>query len=164
MVRASDGRVLRFITDHLERRWPSSCLPEQWIYWLGTNWLRVYNDAIERATMDGRMRLSRTMKVLLGVATAWQATYALFVVAYMFVTLDVHVEPLDLLTLLPFHLCTMLLGFALLATYELLVLRNKELGEKERLWWGVLIFIGGFAAMPVYYVKYVVRFSNDTPG
>lgn len=110
------------------------------------------------------MTLSRPMKVILALATAWTPLYVVIffgaIVTTMFGVVARTSAPNDVVStfeyvILPLHAMTMLLSFALLFVYLAHVFRNPRLPEQEKLLWALLIFVGHFIAMTIYFLRFV---------
>lgn len=118
------------------------------------------------------MRLTRGKKLALAIATAWTPLYVILFtgfIAFTFIGLSVEPSgeapptgmPLPLLVILPLHLITMALSMALLVVYVLHALQNTKLDQNTRNLWALLIFVGNFFAMPIYFYKYILPLQDD---
>ena len=58
------------------------------------------------------------------------------------------------------HLSTMLLSVALLVFYIVHLFKNEALTGDKRTLWAIVLFMGLFIAMPVYWFLYVWRPSS----
>jgi hypothetical protein len=118
------------------------------------------------------VRLTRGKKIALALATAWPPLYMiLFLGVFMLTFLNFatmtngaggpkHI-PTPFLVLFPLHALTMLLGIGLLVIYVLHALQNEKLDQNTRVLWAVLIFVGNYIAMPIYFYKYVLPLQDD---
>ncbi len=121
------------------------------------------------------MKLSRTRKILLGVATCWPPLYVLlFIVVWVslfarFVAAahgSPNVTPDDFpsgvfLAIFPLHVLTMVVGLGLLVVYVLHALNNTKLEQNTRVLWAILLFVGNVIAMPIYFFKFVLPLEDD---
>lgn len=120
----------------------------------------------------GVVRLTRGKKIALAVATAWPPLYmilflSVFVLTFLsFATMTKGAAgpkemPTPFLVIFPLHVVTMLLGMGLLVIYVLHALQNERLDQNTRLLWAVLMFVGNYIAMPIYFCKYVLPLQDD---
>ena len=122
------------------------------------------------------MKLSKPVKVLIGLATAWTVIYPLlFLAVWLLMAFGIFlsaslpateagkVSPPTMLPfglffgIFPVHCLTILLNFALIPFYLIHVIKNTAASETVRIILGVGIFFMGFVAMPVYYYLYIWR-------
>lgn len=117
------------------------------------------------------MPMSRNVKYLVGLATAWTALYPFLFLAVWFVTFagfvfgaaigDDAAAPLMtgffplFFALFPLHFLTILLSLGLMAFYVVHVIRNTNADETVRIILALGIFMLPFIAMPVYYYLYL---------
>ena len=101
----------------------------------------------------------------LGVATLWPLLY-LGVFAAVWLTLFLAIvrqtgpsgtdgSPGWFLALFPLHCLTMLLSIGLLIVYIVDVFKNDRIARDMKALWAVVLFMGSFIAMPVYWYLYV---------
>ena len=118
------------------------------------------------------MRLTRGKKVALAIATAWPPVYMIVFLCFILITFLTFVSaaqggtppkgiPTPFLIIFPLHIFTMLLSLALLVVYVLHALQNEKLDRSSRPLWAILIFVGSFIAMPIYFYKYVLPLRDD---
>lgn len=118
------------------------------------------------------MRLTRGKKIALAVATVWPPLYMLlflgvFVVAFASLSTASQAGappqgmPTLFLVILPLHILTMIEGLGLLVVYVLHALNNEKLDQNTRLLWAILLFVGQFIAMLIYFYQYVLPLSDD---
>jgi len=121
------------------------------------------------------MRLTRGKKIALAVATAWPPLYVvLFMAVFVLTFIGFAVTardsappkgiPTPFLVIFPLHIFTMLLGFGLLVIYVLHALQNEKLDQHARQLWAILLFVGSFIAMPIYFFKHILPLQDDDPG
>lgn len=103
--------------------------------------------------------MKQSTKLLLGAATLWPLVYMfIFFGAAFFSVLFRREEPSALwAVIIPLHLLTMLVIFALIAFYIVNVFRNDRVGKDMKVLWAVVIFMGGIIAMPVYWYLNIWR-------
>ena len=112
-------------------------------------------------------KLSRPVKLLLGVATLWPLLYfGVFVAVWFTLFLAIAQQagpsgadgpPGWFLALFPLHCLTILLSIGLLIVYIVDVFKNDRIARDMKALWAVVLFMGGFIAMPVYWYLYFWR-------
>ena len=118
------------------------------------------------------MRLTRGKKVALAIATAWPPVYMmLFLGFFAFTFFNLAVArgggpppkgmPIAFLVIFPLHAFTMLASMALLVVYVLHALQNNKLDQNTKHLWAILLFVGNFIAMPIYFYKYILPLQDD---
>jgi uncharacterized membrane protein len=55
------------------------------------------------------------------------------------------------------HLLTMIIIMALLTFYIINVFRNERVKKDMKILWSVVLFLGSFVAMPIYWYLYIWR-------
>ncbi|HEU4866640.1 MAG TPA: hypothetical protein VFV09_02830 [Actinomycetota bacterium] len=110
--------------------------------------------------------MSRTNKLLLGVATLWPVVYmALFFAFFIYSAASIFsTEPgstdsMDRMfgTIFVVHALTMLWIFGLLAVYIRLLFKTDRVPADKKALWAVVLFFGNMLAMPVFWYLYVWR-------
>jgi len=108
------------------------------------------------------MRIPRPLALLIGLLTVWPIIY---IVGFMVVVFGAVMRATSTLQpglfprfdlLMAMHLGTMAVMAWLMVFYLVHVFRNPALGDK-RVLWAVVLFMGSFIAMPVYWFLYVWR-------
>ncbi len=120
------------------------------------------------------MKISRPIKIVLGLATAWLALYPLVFIAVwlslvssMFFLSSAPRNNLPFFSvpffaIFPLHCVTILLGFILDAVYLTHVIKNTAGSDTIRIILAFGIYVLPFIAMPVYYYLYIWR--DDPPS
>ncbi len=115
------------------------------------------------------MRLSKPIKILVGIGTLWYALYPLlFIAVWLFMVssifFSVNLQQSDtpffmlpFIAIFPLHIFTMLLSFVLIAFYLIHVIKNKKGSETIRIILGIGCFFIPFIAMPIYYYTFIWR-------
>lgn len=115
------------------------------------------------------MKITHSIKVLVGLATAWVAIYPLlFFAVWLMMMLSMWGRiPLSgsefgfpasfglFAAIFPCHLLTVFIQFGLMAFYLAHVVKNKVGSETIRIILGVGMFFMPFIAMPIYYYAYI---------
>lgn len=114
------------------------------------------------------MKLGKTPKILIGLATIWVAIYPLlfflvwlsiplgFLLAESRDTPELGLLPTGLFALiLPLHCLTIFLMMGLQAFYLIHVIKNNQASEVLRIVLGVGCFYLPFIAMPLYYLLFI---------
>jgi len=113
------------------------------------------------------MRLSRNLKILIGVLTCWPVVYIFLFVAFIATTmfwlsgsprrLDAHSSgpPIAFMVLMAFHLATMLSMFALTTFYIVYLFKTDRVAVEKKALWAVALFMGNMIAMPVFFYFYI---------
>jgi hypothetical protein len=120
------------------------------------------------------MTLSKPVKIIVGIATLWYVLYPLVFIGGMFLSMGLMPlfargryssdGPFGMFPffgiIFPLHLCTIFLGFALMAFYLVHVIKNTKGDETVRIILAVGNFFMPFITMPIYYYVYIWL---DTP-
>lgn len=112
--------------------------------------------------------MSKSAKVMLGIATLWPIIYMLLFMAFFFymaatLATGTHTHghnagPPDLFFLIfPVHMLTILWIFGLTAFYIVNLFKNERVSKDTKALWAVVIFLGNMLAMPVYWYLYIWR-------
>ncbi|HEV7395505.1 MAG TPA: hypothetical protein VGN86_03250 [Pyrinomonadaceae bacterium] len=107
--------------------------------------------------------MTKGSKLLLGAATVWPIFYMLFFFVFIMASVFMGNDgpgPLFAIVI-PLHILTMLLMFALTVFYIVNVFRNERVSKDMKVLWAVVIFMGNLIAMPIYWYLYIWR---DLPG
>lgn len=95
----------------------------------------------------------------MGLATLWPFAYVgLFVYFFASTYGDpsaANGRPEGFEFMLPLHLLTMLGSVALVAGYITHVYRTEQVPTDKKTLWALIIFFGGFIAMPIYWCLYI---------
>ena len=114
-------------------------------------------------------KLSKPVRLLLGVATLWPILYFVAFVGLLlfpFLSAMWQVEPPIMRTPVPprwlavtfvLHFGTIILGLGLLVVSIVDVFKNDRITRDMKALWAIVLFMGGFIAMPVYWYLYFWR-------
>jgi len=116
--------------------------------------------------------LSKTLKIVIGAATAWLAVYPLlFFVVWLSFPLSmmlsqryprmVGVPAAGFMAIFPLHCLTIVLMMTLSAFYLIHIIKNNAANDVIRVILGVGCFYMPFIAMPIYY--YLFIWSDPPP-
>ena len=113
------------------------------------------------------MRLSRSLKILIGVLTCWPIVHIFLFVAVIATTMfwfsgshggtGSHSSgpPIAFMVLMAFHLATMLSIFALTTFYIVYLFKTDRVAVDKKALWAVVLFMGNLVAMPVFFYLYI---------
>ena len=109
--------------------------------------------------------MNKTWKTLLGVITLWPFCYLVLFFVLTFATLFFGraAEAPFVSFILPVHLLTMLLIFALAGYYIFNVFKNKRIENDKKALWAVVLFMGGMIAMPIYWYLFIWKEAAPIP-
>jgi hypothetical protein len=117
------------------------------------------------------MRLSKPLAVLVGVLTIWPTVYVGLFMGFIFWTIATQPSsdpeaamPFEFLVLLAGHAATMVITVGLLVFYIVHVFKNPALTDQRRTLWAVVLFMGSFMAMPIYWFLFVWRQATAPPA
>jgi hypothetical protein len=125
------------------------------------------------------MILSRPIKIVVGVLTAWPVLYIFLFFAFIAGTMfwmsrsasggGPHSSgpPVAFLLLFAAHFATILLMFGLIAFYIVFLFKTDRVPQDKKALWAAVLFLGNMLAMPVFFYLYVwpdewPRRTNDT--
>ena len=104
--------------------------------------------------------MNRTVKIALGLATVWPLVYMFVFFAFvlgMLFSIQQHAAPANggmppsFIGLFALHFLTMLWVIALTGFYIVHVVRNERIPKDQKVLWVLVVFLGGFIGMPVYW-------------
>jgi hypothetical protein len=115
------------------------------------------------------MTLSRLIKVLVGVVTAWPLLYVFIFMGTILATMagmvaqsghdhasgPGHAMPAWFAMIFVLHFLTILIMFVLIAFYIAYLFRTDRVAQDKKALWAVVLFLGNMAAMPVFFWLYV---------
>lgn len=113
------------------------------------------------------MTLSRPIKIVVGVFTAWPLLYIVVFFAFIAGTMfwmsqsasgdESHSSgpPVGLFLLFAAHFATILLMFGLIAFYIIFLFKTDRVPQDQKALWAVVLFLGNMLAMPVFFCLYV---------
>ena len=108
------------------------------------------------------MPLSRPLKVVIGVLTAWPLLYMGLFFAFILGTMlwisaitpdggpDSSGPPVAFLAVVAGHIATMLLMFGLTAFYIVFLFKTDRVPRDKKALWAVVLFLGNILAMPTW--------------
>lgn len=111
------------------------------------------------------MKLNKSSKILIIVLSILPIFYMFFFFGYIFFTMfsafSGKVPDQSAFKFMPFlfvmHFAVMLLMFALLAFYMYYLYRTERVAQDKKVLWAVLLFMGSFIAMPIFWYLYIWR-------
>ena len=117
--------------------------------------------------------MTKTTKLLIGAATVWPLIYMLVFMAFMLLTMVTTIAnprtggpppgfPVAFAGIFVLHLFTMLEIMGLLVFYIVNVFRNPNVVGDRKALWAIVLFMGGFIAMPIYWYLYIWRDVKPT--
>jgi hypothetical protein len=109
------------------------------------------------------MALSRSLKILIGVLTAWPVFYMLLFFAFVLTSMfwmrafpeSASGMPVGFFVLMALHVGTMLSMIALTAFYIVYLFKTDRVTGDKKALWAVVLFLGNVFAMPVFFYLYV---------
>lgn len=112
--------------------------------------------------------MTKTKKLLLGIATIWPILYMVVFFIFMFSMVLLLLfqkgnPPIGFfLTIFLLHFFTMIEIFVLLAIYVRDVFKNKRVEKDTKALWAVVLFLGNMIAMPIYWYLYIWKKPYDS--
>ena len=112
------------------------------------------------------MELSRTKKILLGIASVWPVVYIFLFIAFIFGMVALSgmgggdLGPAfggGFMVLMVVHMLTIFGSLALTVFYIIHAVKNPRLDSNMRVIWIVLFFFGGMIAEPIYWYLQIWR-------
>jgi hypothetical protein len=110
--------------------------------------------------------MSKIKKTLLGVLTVLPPLYLVtFIVFFISMILTIDKQPASggmppvFQALMIAHLLTILLMFCLVTFYIFHVFNNNMIPQDKKVLWTILIFMGSFIAMPIYWYLFIWKDS-----
>jgi Ni,Fe-hydrogenase I cytochrome b subunit len=108
------------------------------------------------------MKLQKSTKILLGVATLWPFAYMILFFGFIFSSIlfrptvgaESGIQPVFAL-IFGLHLFTMLVILALTIVYIVDVFKNDRVEKDKKALWAIVIFMGNMIAMPIYWYLYI---------
>ena len=117
---------------------------------------------LEFPFMTSPWKPAKSVAYLIAVLTVWPPIYfCLFLsfIAFTFASIDNHhggSPRTDLfMYVVPLHLLTMILMFALTAVYVVHAFRSDEVVQDRRVLWVIILFFGSMFAFPIYWWFYM---------
>jgi hypothetical protein len=112
------------------------------------------------------MSMSKPVKVLLGIATAWPLVYVglfMFAIFGMMIlefyapTVSSDEMPIWFFVLFAGYFLTFIWMMGLIVIYILHLFKTDRVPKDQKALWAVVIFLGNMLAMPVYWYLYIWR-------
>jgi hypothetical protein len=113
------------------------------------------------------VKLSKPLKLLIGVLTVWPCLYlVLFLAVFAFMFLSFGragrgPSPAEIqqgfAVLFILHFATMVLVLGLMAFYIVHLFQARSVPQDRKVLWAVILFLGNVFAMPVYWYMHVWR-------
>lgn len=108
------------------------------------------------------MELSKTQKILLGLASGWPLVYIFLFIAFVFAMVAIsaggsgggELDPIfggGFVVLMLVHMITIFMTLGLTVFYIVHAVKNTKLDSNMRIIWIVLFFLGGMIAHPIYW-------------
>lgn len=118
------------------------------------------------------MKIAKPWKIVLAVLSILPIFYMFFIFAFIAFTMGTTFsgKPPDKSTFDFFpvvfimHFGVMLLCFALLAFYIFYLFKSDRVPQDKKALWAVVLFLGSFLAMPIFWYLYVWREPSITPA
>lgn len=114
--------------------------------------------------------MSKTAKLLLGLATFWPAAYMILFFVFIFSAIlfsggggDGAGPPTSFVLIFALHLFTMLVITGLTIFYIVNVFRNERVEKDKKALWAVVLFLGNLIAMPIYWYLYIWKPAPEVP-
>ena len=120
--------------------------------------------------------MTRSNKILLGIATIWQPVYIFLFIAFIFSMMAFSAGQPDpsfgpffgagFFVIFIVHFLTIMLGLGLTIYYIIHAIKNDSLESNMKAMWAVLFFIGGIIAEPIYWYLHIWKASEEpvAPG
>ncbi len=112
------------------------------------------------------MKLGKTGKVLLGLATLWPIIYmALFFIgAISMVSFAGEQGPPRLFPIIfVLHFLTIVWAWGLIVFYIVYVFKSDRVPKEKKALWAAVLFLGNMFAMPVFWYLHIWRAPKDAP-
>ena len=113
--------------------------------------------------------MSKTAKILLGIATLWPCAYMVLFFLFIFSTMlfgpggSETGMPVAFVAIFALHLLTMLIIMALTVFYMVNVFKNDRVEKDKKVLWAIVIFMGNVIAMPIYWYLYFWKSQPALP-
>ena len=112
------------------------------------------------------MRLSRPMKLFVLLFTVLPLVYMVFFMASAFSSVaGQHTDSIifdNFEFFMVVHLTVMLVMFALLVFYIVFLFKTDRVKPEMKALWGVVLFLGSFVAMPIFWFLYIWPESQNS--
>ena len=116
--------------------------------------------------------MSKYKKIILGIFTFWPIVYMviffLFFLQSFFMAFSKKVHPnfsgIVFFIIFGLHFLTIILVVFLLIIYIINVFKNKKISPDMKTFWAVVLLLGNFIAMPIYWYLYIFKEQNQKPS
>ncbi len=110
------------------------------------------------------MKLGKTGKVLLGLATAWPIIYICIFFCFFFAVfwMDRGGPPIGFKLIFVLHFLTMLWMVGLIACYLVYLFKTDRVAQDKKALWAVVLLLGNIGAMPVFWYLYIWRETEES--
>ena len=102
--------------------------------------------------------MKKTGKIIIGILTVLPIVYIIYFIASFF-NFSNDLENFELMMML--HLFTMVLTIGLLIFYIVNAYNSKKLTTDKRSLWIIILFLGSFIAMAIYWYLYIWKSRPD---
>ena len=106
--------------------------------------------------------MSKSNKLILGAFTFWPIVYMVIFFGFIFsqfLLVDVSTSsgepPTAFFLIFILHFLTIILSIGLLIIYIRNVFSNNRIPQDKKALWAIVIFLGSFIAMPIYWYLYI---------
>ena len=107
--------------------------------------------------------MSKSKKIILGIATLWPIVYLVMFLIFIFSQLFISFlkkgpmlgSPFLFLIIFAVHLLTIVWIFVLIVIYMKNLFKNERVKKEEKALWAVIFFLGSIIAMPIYWYLYI---------
>jgi hypothetical protein len=108
--------------------------------------------------------MSKSGKILLGIATIWPILYMIFFFIFIFTAMTSSPSSVFddsgslgsmFAVIFPLHILTSFLMMGLTIYYIVNVFRNERVHQDKKTLWAVVLFLGNVIAMPIYWYLYI---------
>ncbi len=110
--------------------------------------------------------MSKTKKIVLGIATIWPIIY--MVIFFLFIFSQIFLSPSSqsdpsggFFLIFILHFLTMIWMFVLLFIYIRDVFKNDRVAKDKKALWAVVLFFGNIIAMLIYWYLYIWKEPKD---
>ena len=114
--------------------------------------------------------MTKSGKLLLGLATFWPAAYMMLFFVFIFSAIllsggggDAAGPPTAFVLIFALHLLTMLIITGLTIFYIVNVFKNERVEKDKKALWAVVLFLGNVVAMPIYWYLYIWKAVPEAP-
>jgi hypothetical protein len=118
------------------------------------------------------MNLGKSSKIALLIVSILPILYMFFFMAFIFITMFTSFSgktpSKDVFDFFPLvfimHFAVIFLSFGLIAFYIYYLFKTDRVEKDKKALWAVILFLGTFFAMPVFWYLYIWREPNNPPA